>query len=208
VVVPAFPDRAREAAAAKKLDEQTVVVVPGDVLTTIAERSNTTVDRIFDANPHIENPNLIEVGEKVRIPEPDEALPDRMPEPPVAAVEAVEQPQPPAPVVYTAPTPAAPRAPPAPSYTASSGLVGQIGWANPCCNCVNTAKAYGKNQNGNPSSWIATTQTPFIGAAALFHYNHVGIVVGIWPNGDLEIAHENFQGGIHRFSRSNFRGFF
>lgn len=109
-------------------------------------------------------------------------------------------PQPPTPVYY------APQiASPAPSW---GGLVGRIGWAKPYGNCVNTVKAFGKNQPGNPSSWYTTTRTPFIGAAAVFYYNHAGIVVGIWGNGDVEIAHENYRGGQTRFSPGQIRGYF
>lgn len=94
--------------------------------------------------------------------------------------------------------------PPAPqSY---GGLVGSIGYANPNGNCVNEPGVNNPGY-GNPSSWPATSFSPWIGATALFTYNHVGVVVGIWGNGDLEIRHQNFRGGIHRFPRSQFRGF-
>lgn len=90
----------------------------------------------------------------------------------------------------------------------TGGLVGSLGYAKAGGNCTNTARAHGKNQPGNPSSWQVTTRQPFIGAAALFTYNHVSIVVGMWDNGDLEVIHENFAGGQHRFPRSAFRGYF
>lgn len=90
---------------------------------------------------------------------------------------------------------------------ASEGtLTGSVGFAQAGGNCVLEIPA-DRRPEGNPISWVATTETPYIGAIALFNYNHTGIVVGIWSNGDLEIQHQNFSGGQTRFSRSEFRGF-
>jgi LysM repeat protein len=204
VVAPAFPDRAREAAAAKKLDEQTVVVVPGDVLTTIAERSNTTVERIFSANPQLENPDLIEVGEKIVIPEADEVLPDRTPEPPQTVIEPLGQPQAARPVTNTSPALAAPRAPPAPVY---GGLTGSFGYALWGGNCVDEPGVNNPRNGTNPIDWPVLSYQPYIGATALWHYNHTGVVTGLWANGDVEVRHQNFKGNITRFPRSAFRGY-
>lgn len=44
------------------------VVQPGDTLTSIAQRYNTTIDAILAINPDIDNPNLIYVGEIIKIP--------------------------------------------------------------------------------------------------------------------------------------------
>lgn len=113
-----------------------------------------------------------------------------------AAAEAAKQAEIAAETVVTAPV----------SYTSTGSLTGSIGYASPYGNCV-LQVPLSIRPDGNPITWIATTQTPYIGAVALFTYNHVGMVVGIWSNGDLEIAHQNFQGGQHRFPRSTFRGF-
>lgn len=107
-------------------------------------------------------------------------------------------------VAGSAPTPVAPVRNDLSVSVPAGGLLGSIGYALPYGNCVNQINP---RPNGNPSSWPVRSQTPSIGRAALFHYNHVGRVVGIWSNGDLEIAHENYQGGQHRFPRSTFRGF-
>ena len=90
----------------------------------------------------------------------------------------------------------------------SGGLIGSYGSVRSGGNCVNTARAYGKIQPGNPSTWSISTTTPFIGAAALFNYNHVSIVTGIHANGDIEVEHENFRGTRTRFSQSEIRGYF
>lgn len=101
-------------------------------------------------------------------------------------------------VVYTAPVP---------SYTASYGaLTGSLGYARPYGNCV-LEPGVNNPGWGNPISWPVSSGNPWIGATALFTYNHVGVVTGIWSNGDLEIRHQNFGGGQHRFPRSTFRGF-
>lgn len=58
--------------------DQTVKVLTGDSLSTIAKAHGTTYVRLFDANPKISDPNLIFPGEVVRIPSAHEQLPDRL----------------------------------------------------------------------------------------------------------------------------------
>lgn len=52
-------------------------VAAGDSLAAIAERYGTTWDRIFDANESLNNPNIINAGQKLRIPRAEETLPNR-----------------------------------------------------------------------------------------------------------------------------------
>ncbi len=87
----------------------------------------------------------------------------------------------------------------------SGGLSGSVGYASPYGNCVNEPGV--KRQPGNPSTWRAATGTPYIGATFLGPGNHTGVVTGIWSNGDLEVRHQNWRGGQHRFPRYSFRGF-
>ena len=56
---------------------QTVVVNPGDTLDGIATAHQTTYVRVFDANTSIQDPDLIYPGDNLRVPAPDEQLPDR-----------------------------------------------------------------------------------------------------------------------------------
>ncbi|MBR6289390.1 MAG: LysM peptidoglycan-binding domain-containing protein [Acholeplasmatales bacterium] len=42
-------------------------VVPGDTLSKIAKKYNTSVDEILKLNPQIKNPNLINVGQKIKV---------------------------------------------------------------------------------------------------------------------------------------------
>ncbi len=106
--------------------------------------------------------------------------------------------------------PAAPEAPVAastpPAPPAVPELVGSIGYAQSWGNCVNEPGVNNPGY-GNPISWPVLSETPTIGATALFTWNHTGVVTGIWANGDVEVRHQNYWGGQHRFPRSMFRGF-
>jgi len=53
----------------------TYTVVAGDTLHAIAQRVGTTTDDIMGANPQIANPNLIQVGQVLKIPSATAALP-------------------------------------------------------------------------------------------------------------------------------------
>jgi hypothetical protein len=53
------------------------VVNEGDTLTAIADAHQTTYVRVFDANDKIQDPDLIYPGDNLRIPDPNEQLPDR-----------------------------------------------------------------------------------------------------------------------------------
>jgi hypothetical protein len=83
-------------------------------------------------------------------------------------------------------------------------LAGSLGYSLPYGNCVNEIA---NRPSGNPITWTVTTQTPYIGAAALFYYNHVARVTGIWSNGDLEVAQQNSPGAPHRIPIALIRGF-
>jgi murein DD-endopeptidase MepM/ murein hydrolase activator NlpD/Ca2+-binding RTX toxin-like protein len=48
--------------------ESSYTVKSGDSISKIATDNNTTVDKILEANPNIENPNLINVGDSIVIP--------------------------------------------------------------------------------------------------------------------------------------------
>ncbi|MDP9211682.1 MAG: CHAP domain-containing protein [bacterium] len=98
------------------------------------------------------------------------------------------------------PRPASKRAAPAPE------LIGTVGYAVAGGNCVNEPGINNPGY-GNPSGWPVASQEPWIGATAVFTWNHVGVVTGIWRNGDIEVRHQNYWGGQHRFPRSMIRGF-
>ncbi len=56
----------------------TVKVQAGDTLTSIAEAHGTTYARLYDANSQIADPNQIDIGNEIRIPQESETLPDRL----------------------------------------------------------------------------------------------------------------------------------
>jgi surface antigen len=60
-----------------KPKEVVATVAAGDSLSTIADTYKTTWVRIFDANDTLANPDIINAGDKLRIPREDEQLPDR-----------------------------------------------------------------------------------------------------------------------------------
>ncbi len=54
-----------------------ITVKPGDTLADIATAQNTSYVRLFNANDKIVNPDMIYVGDIVRVPKDDEQLADR-----------------------------------------------------------------------------------------------------------------------------------
>lgn len=68
----------------KKSKPVVVTVKAGDTLDSIAKKHNRTYVQLFNANKNIINPDVIDVGDKVRIPKNGEKLPDRFDGAPVA----------------------------------------------------------------------------------------------------------------------------
>jgi LysM repeat protein len=56
---------------------KTVTVVPGDYLTKLAKENNVTIQRLYDANSFISDPDLIYPAQVLRIPDPTEQLAHR-----------------------------------------------------------------------------------------------------------------------------------
>ena len=81
-------------AHAQSAEPKMVTVNPGDNLSIIAEAHETTFQRIFNANEVIQDPNIINPGQELRIPATDEQLNERAL--PVAAPAAAAQ----APIAY------------------------------------------------------------------------------------------------------------
>ena len=65
------------APSAHAKSETTVEIKQGDTLEKIATDHKTTYVRIFNANEQLTSPDLINAGDKVRIPSDDEELQDR-----------------------------------------------------------------------------------------------------------------------------------
>lgn len=74
------PEKKEE--ASNEREERIVEVIKGDSLNKIAKAHNVSYKRIFDANETITDPNIINPGQKIRIPYEDEELISRpLPEP-------------------------------------------------------------------------------------------------------------------------------
>lgn len=104
IVIPGSSNEQNEDEPADK----TVTVKQGDNLSMIALRHDTTAQRLFDANPKLENPHLIVPGQKLKVPTPDEELAHRsMPsaEPVAQRPQAAQTAPVSAPVVQAAPAP-------------------------------------------------------------------------------------------------------
>ncbi len=90
--VQAQPQNPQTQPNTTKAESKKVQVRPGDYLAKIAREQDTTYPRLFDANTHIKDPDVILVGDTLRVPHPDEELPSRGL--PSDAPAAVSQPAP------------------------------------------------------------------------------------------------------------------
>lgn len=175
------------------------IVVAGDTLGKLATVHNTTIQRLFAKNTNIAHPDIINVGDKLIVPLADEVLTERpYPATIVSSFSITEVPE------RSSPTRRASSV--SRTVRGIGGLIGSIGRVRAGGNCVNEPGVNNPGR-GNPITWAVLTQTPTIGATALWTYNHTGVVTGIWDNGDIEVRHQNFSGGRTRFARSEFRGF-
>lgn len=85
-------------------------------------------------------------------------------------------------------------------------IAGSIGYSLPYGNCI-LEPGVNNPGWGNPIDWPATSYTPWIGATALFTFNHTAVVTGVYSNGDLEVRQQNSPGMPHRIPMSMIRGF-
>lgn len=152
-------------ADAKTADQQSqpapvnITVQPGDMLVKIAEDHQTTYSRLFDANPQIADPNVINPGDVIRIPAADEQLASRpMP-------QAAPAPQP---AAAPASKPIArPTAAPAPSVAGGStwDRLAQCesggNWA------INTGNGYYGGLQFNQGTWASNGGTAYAPSAHL-----------------------------------------
>lgn len=110
-----------------------------------------------------------------------------------------------APPVIVIPTP--PVVYPAPVVAVVEHLNGTLGYSLPYGNCVDEPGVNDPYDGTNPISWAITSNLPWIGASALFRFNHVAVVTGIWSNGDIEVRQRNCPNCATRFPLGDFRGF-
>jgi LysM repeat protein len=68
---------ATNAAAKAEVKDKVVTVQPGDYLIKLAKANNVTIQRLYDANKAIKDPDLIFPDQKIRVPDPSETLKHR-----------------------------------------------------------------------------------------------------------------------------------
>ena len=130
-----------------------VTIAPGDSLSKIATEKDSTVQRLFDANEKIENPNLIFPGHELRVPAKDEQLTTR----PMPA-DAVVEPAVAAPAAAQSATPVSARSAP---RAAAPAVAGGSVW-DQLAGCeaggnwsINTGNGYYGGLQFTISSWQA-----------------------------------------------------
>lgn len=195
VVLFIAPTTHAEAKSTDKKDQKQPVIVTvqaGDTLSSIADAHDTTYVRLFDANDFIANPDIIDVGQQVRIPDADEQLPDRMPAQP--AVTASAQPAAASGMTQRS-TLSAPK-----TYASSTGNTYYYGY---CTWYAKERRPDLPNMLGNGGQWTAnaaargyaTGTTPRAGAIAEMA-GHVAYVESVNGDGTLVISEMNGPAGF------------
>jgi surface antigen len=176
--------------------EVIATVAAGDSLSSIADTYKTTWVRIFDANENVANPDVINAGDKLRIPGADEQLPDRYSQ--IAAAQAA--------AVATAPVATTASTYTTKSYTSSpvnssSYYVGNGMW---CTDYVHSRRPDVAIYGNAGYNWISAAQangkstgsTPQAGAVAVTN-GHVAYVESVNPDGSYTVSEMgwNYQAG-------------
>jgi surface antigen len=174
---------------AKQAKQTMVTVKAGDTLETIASTHGRTYVQLFNANESITHPDVIDVGDKIRIPAANEELPNRY--------DAYAQQQAAAAATYSAPAAVTYASTPDRTYTAApvnstSYYVGNGMWCtdyvaskrsdisvygNAGYNWVSAAQAEGK----------ATGSAPKAGAVAVTN-GHVAYVESVNADGSYVVS--------------------
>ncbi|MBI4034475.1 transglycosylase family protein [Candidatus Saccharibacteria bacterium] len=118
----------------------------GDTLTAVARKFDTTIQRLYDANPGIADPDLIFAGSKLRVPHPQQKISHRpMPS------EAIIQP-----IVSSSYQPAATSYAPTPSVTIGDSVWDRLAQCESGGNwAINTGNGYSGGLQFTPGTWQA-----------------------------------------------------
>lgn len=176
----------------QKASTKTVVIKPGDSLSSLAEKHHTTWVRLYNANKKVINPDLIHPGDKIVIPTEDQKLPDRYNNY-VAAPAVSHSP------AYTAASTAS-NAGASANYNVVSGNAydwGQCTWY-----VKNRRPDIGSFWGNAGYSWLAsaraagftTSSTPRAGAVAV-QAGHVAYVESV-DGGNVRVSEMNWNGGV------------
>ena len=169
--------------------EKVVTVKSGDTLEAIAKKHKTTYVQLFNANPSITHPDVIDVGDKITIPAKDEKLEDRFSQLAAAAPVAAEA------TTYT--TQEYTTAP----VNSSSYYVGNGMW---CTDYVHSKRPDVAVYGNAGYNWISSAQaagkstgsTPKAGAVAVMD-GHVAYVEKVNGDGSYVVSEMgwNYQAG-------------
>jgi surface antigen len=190
----------------KQQDEQRVqaekpvehIVAAGETLTTIANKHQTSWQRLYAKNVHIANPDVIDVGEKLVIPKPNEQLAERaLPAPPPVEITAVQPKT--APKNKSAKVAAPEQAPARQVSPGSSG--GNTYTPGYCTWYVKNKRPDLPNNLGNADTWVSraaaqgipTGSAPRVGAAGQ-RGMHVVYVESVNGDGTVTISEMNHKG--------------
>lgn len=193
-------EKKTEKAEAPAAPEPVVVTVQaGDTLESIAAAHGTTYVQLYNANPGIANPDMIDVGNQIRIPAADEQLTDRYGE--YAAQQAAAAPVAQAstesyPVYSQTYTPGA-------QAVYATDSAGNTYFKGYCTWYAKERRPDLPNMLGNGGQWvanaaaqgIATGSTPRVGAIAETA-GHVGYVEAVNADGTITISDMNGRAGF------------
>ncbi len=181
-------------------------VEPGESLEVIAKEYQIDEwTRIYDKNTDLENPDFLEVGQEIVIPDEDEELEKRdLPQIEVEATATVAQ------SAYRAQTTAAASsasspAPQTQSTVASRPATSGNGYSYGYCTWyVKNKRPDLPNNLGNANTWYARAAsqgysvgyTPRVGAVAeaTTGYMHVAYVTAVHGDGTITVSEMNFRG--------------
>lgn len=166
-------------------DEIIVIVKAGDTLSAIAEAHEITYVELYNANESIANPDMIDIGDKIRVPSKEEELPDRFSEYQAQVVATRAAYQPVAPTYTTQSYATAP-------VNSSSYYVGNGMW---CTDYVHSRRPDVAIYGNAGYNWIgsaqaagkATGSTPQAGAVAVTN-GHVAYVESVNADGSYVVS--------------------
>jgi surface antigen len=182
--------------------EVIVTVKTGDTLTSIAEANKTTYVRLYNANKDLVDPNVINEGDKVRVPKDDETLTDRYSEYEASVAAYAAQVAASQPVYYAQPTSYYSYTPTASSAYRGS-TAGNTYYQGYCTWYAKNRRPDLPNMLGNGGEWVnnaaaqgyATGSTPKAGAIAETA-GHVTYVESVNNNGTITISEMNGTAGF------------
>ncbi len=168
-----------------EVDTKVHVVTENETLTIIAKQNDVSWKRLFDKNNQIKDPDYLEVGMEITIPEEDEELESRaLPEKPVAIAKVATR-----------------------THKGSSD--GNLYTAGNCTWYVKSRRPDLPNNLGNAATWVSraasqglpTGSTPQVGAVGQ-KGNHVVYIESVNTDGTVTFSEMNYKGLYSQTTRT------